>query len=282
MTEWVDWSLSLLGGAAALGTAWAALHSYGRGEFGRALRALALGGLATAALMWPREIADLVLGTDAPTRSTPSDDPTEGGALVPAWVLWTALGLGATAAVAVPAATLGNRHRRRTATLRERATAQLSRRQAIEADHDEVTQAYGEYVCDVLAFLDRPTLDDVTVPQTAALLHAMDAASDARRGDDLAAYRAAVSALKIAWRAADEHARKTGTRHVPHPERAAVAKARGLLEIALDESGGEHERQAAYIKARALLDGVLVIPRQAAAELETRNRLTLTAKAEGA
>ncbi|MGW5852004.1 DUF2786 domain-containing protein [Streptomyces sp. NPDC055254] len=281
MTEWADWSLSILGSAAALGTAWVALHTYLRGGFGGALRALVLGGLVTAALMWPREIAEFVLGPDAPQPPAPSEEPTEDGPLVPAWALWTVLGLAATAAVAVPAAKLSNRRRRRTAARRERAAAQLARRHVIETDHDEVTETYGEYVCDVLAFLDRPALDDVTVPQTAALLHAMDAAGDARRGDDLAAYRTAVSALKTAWRAADEHARRTGTRHVPQPERAIVAKARGLLEIALDGRGGEHERQAAYAKARTLLDGVLTIPRQAAAQLETQHRLTLT-KAQGA
>ncbi|MFF5809068.1 hypothetical protein [Streptomyces sp. NPDC012746] len=244
------------------------------------LRTLAFGGFALALFtLWPREIADFVLGTPQPPAR--SDDPTEDGPLVPAWALWSLLGLAATAAVAVPAAKLSNRHRRRTVSRRERVAAQVARRHAIETDHDEVTQAYGEYVCDVLAFLDRPALDDVTVPQTAALLHAMDAAGDARRGDDLAAYRAAVSTLKTAWRAADEHARRTGTHHVPQPERATVAKARGLLEIALDGRGGEYERQAAYAKARALLDGVLTIPRQAVAQLETQHRHTLT-KAQGA
>ncbi|MFF4392969.1 hypothetical protein ACFY0G_40545 [Streptomyces sp. NPDC001552] len=276
MTEWTEWGLSIFGSAAVVATAWLALLSFARGELARVLQWLAFGGLLTVLVIWPREITDFVLGTDTP-QPAPSEDPVNDGTPFPAWVLWAGLGLAVTAA----AAELSNRRRQRTAARRERAAAQLARRQAIETDHDEITQAYGEYVCDVLAFLDRPALDDVTVPQTAAFLHAMDAADDARRGSDLAAYRAAVSALKTAWRAGDEHARKTGTHHVPSPERAAVAKARGLLEIALDGGGGEHERQAAYVKARELLDGVLTIPRQAAAQLETRHRLTLT-KAQGA
>ncbi|MEU6083334.1 DUF2786 domain-containing protein [Streptomyces sp. NPDC047108] len=155
------------------------------------------------------------------------------------------------------------------------AGAGAGRRRAIEAEHDAVREAYGSYVIDALAVLDRPALDDVTVPRTADFLRAMDTADDARRGGDLDTYRAAVSTLKLAWRAADEHARRTGTGHLSPKESAAVSKARALLERAVDGGGGEHERRAAYAKARELLDGVLVLPRQAVAHLEAEHRLSL-------
>ncbi|MFG2195951.1 DUF2786 domain-containing protein [Streptomyces sp. NPDC048639] len=157
----------------------------------------------------------------------------------------------------------------------QREATGFDRRRAIEAEHDAVREAYGSYVIDALAVLDRPALDDVTVPRTADFLRAMDAAEDARRGGDLDAYRAAVSTLKLAWRAADEHARRTGTGHLSPRESGAVTKARALLERAVDGGGGEHERRAAYAKARELLDGVLVLPRQAVARLETEHRLSL-------
>lgn len=73
-----------------------------------------------------------------------------------------------------------------------------TRRHAIEAEHDEVRDAYAACLCDVLAILDRPALDDVTVPQTAAHLHAMDTAADAHRGSDLDAYPQTITALKTA------------------------------------------------------------------------------------
>ncbi|MCY0961465.1 hypothetical protein [Streptomyces sp. H27-H5] len=199
----------------------------------------------------------------------------------PFWLLWSALGVAAAAGVVGAVVGLLGRRRRRGVAGRARAAAELARRQAIKADHDEVREAYGKYAADVLAFLDRPALADVTVPRTVAFLHAMDAAADARRGADLDAYRRAVSTLKTAWQAADEHARKAGVHHLPESERAAIAKARALLEIALDGRGAEHERQAAYAKARTLLDGVVTIPRQAAAELEPLHRLTLTAGKHG-
>ncbi|MFJ2819082.1 hypothetical protein [Streptomyces sp. NPDC087294] len=167
------------------------------------------------------------------------------------------------------------RRRARKAAQRAADTAAQERRRAVEAEHDEVLDAYAAYLCDVLAVLDRPALDDVTVPQTVFLLHALDAAADARRGGGLDLYRPAVSQLTTAWRAADEHARKTGLSHLPSQERATVTRARGLLEIALDGNGGEHERRAAYAKARVLLDGVLVLPREAVAAVETRTRPAL-------
>ncbi|MGV9315174.1 DUF2786 domain-containing protein [Streptomyces sp. NPDC003691] len=156
------------------------------------------------------------------------------------------------------------------------APSDRDRRRATEADHDAVREAYGAYVADVLAVLDRPALDDVTAPTTERFLKAMAAADDHRRGRDLTAYRAAVSELQIAWRAADEHARKTGVSHLPADERTAVTRARGLLELALDGRAEEAERQAAYAKARALLDGVLVIPRQALAPIERQMRPALS------
>jgi hypothetical protein len=268
---------TIVGNAALIVVAGGAAMAMMRREVGRAIALMAFGSvLALITYLGPDLFAGLPDKSPQPAKGPARNDD---GSAFPFWVLWGALGLavagGALAAVAAPV----RRRRRRKAAQREWAAADLSRRRAIEADHNAVREAYGQYVSDVLAFLDRPTLDNVTVPTTARFHHAMDAAEDARRGEDLTAYREAVSILKTAWRAADEHARKAGVRHLPKQERAAISKARALLERALDGAGGEHERHAAYVKARRLLDGILVIPRQAAAELESRHRLTLT-KAE--
>ncbi|MFD7232101.1 hypothetical protein [Streptomyces sp. NPDC059881] len=190
--------------------------------------------------------------------------------------LWLPLALGA-GGLAVCFGLYGlwnllQRRRGRRVAQRAADAALQTRRHAIEVEHDEVRDAYAAYLCDVLAVLDRPALDDVTVPRTAALLHAVDTAADARQGSDLDAYRQAVSALKTAWRAADGHARRTGARYLPAEDRVAIAKARRLFEKALDERGSQHERMAAYGKARALLDGVLTVPRQAVAAVKHQTR----------
>jgi hypothetical protein len=150
------------------------------------------------------------------------------------------------------------------------------RQHALEHAHDTVAAAYGAYLADVLQWLDRPTLDDVSVPQTAALVEALAAADDARRSEDIDRYQRAVTALSTAWKAADDHARKTGLRHLEPDERHSVELARKLLKTALDGSGSEHERRSAYTKARTLLDGILVVPPKAIEALEAKHRLAVT------
>lgn len=269
--------LARLAGMAGLGTLLvAAFIAWARREFGRAITLLVFACAASVAMYAGPDLAAAVTG--APVRSggdTAGDGDASG---FPYWILWVALGLAATVGVVDTVARCLVRRRRRRADSRRRAAIDLARRQALETDHDTVREAYGTYAADVLQFLDRPALADVTDPRTVAFLHAMDAAADARRGSDLDTYRQAVSSLKIAWQAADEHARKSGTHHLPKSEQTAIARARALLRLALNGRSSDHERQAAYVKARALLDGVVTIPRQAAAQLEARHRLTLPAK----
>ncbi|MFD4020617.1 MULTISPECIES: hypothetical protein [Bacteria] len=278
-SDMAGWIFTVLANLALVIMGFAMIRAWARGEMVRVFVFLAVGlGWWAAVIAGPDFFRDLLGDEPDTTAPKPADRPSDDdGFSVPAWLLYAAAGCVAV----IGAASLAIRRRRRKAVQRKGEAAHLERRRAIEADHDAVREAYGRYAADVLAVLDRPALDDVTVPTTADFLHAMDAAEDARRGDDLADYREAVSLLKTAWRAADEHATRSGVRHLPRQERAAISKARALLEQALDGAGGEHERHAAYVKARELLDGVLVIPRQAAAELESRHRLTLT-KGNGA
>ncbi|WP_281945596.1 hypothetical protein [Streptomyces olivaceus] len=279
MSEWADWATKLasmlLGFATVLGVVAAVM----RREFGQAVARLITGMVALVVLSNFGSLRDWfegALGGGHPSKPA-ADSPAKGD---DGPSLWLPLALVAGGA----ALSFGGyglwariqRRRARKAAQRTAAAAAQERRRAIEAEHDEVLDAYAAYLCDVLAVLDRPALDDVTVPQTAALLHALDAAADAHRGDDPGAYRQAVSALKTAWRAADEHARKTGARDLPAQERSAIAKARRLFEKALDERGSQHERQAAHAKARALLDGVLTLPRQAVAAVEHHTRPALS------
>ncbi|MEV7841501.1 hypothetical protein [Streptomyces albidoflavus] len=213
-----------------------------------------------------------ILGATSPESAGPKPQDSDGS-------LWLPLALAGGGLANVGLYGLWGRIRRwraRRSASRASVATMRERRHAIEAEHDEVRDAYAAYICDILAVLDRPALDDVTVPQTAALLHDMDTAADTRRGSDLNAYRRAVSALKTSWRAADEHARKSGVRYLPAEERSTIATARRLFEKALDEHGSEHERQAAHAKARALLDGVLTLPKQAVAAVEHQVRPALT------
>ncbi|MEU9254513.1 hypothetical protein AB0D66_22015 [Streptomyces sp. NPDC048270] len=276
MGDTMSWLVRMAGMAGLAALLGAVFVAWARREFGRAITLLVFAFAGSVAMYAGPDLAAAIAGDPARSEGGTVGEGDASG--FPFWVLWAVLGVAATAGVVGTVAGFLVRRRRRRADSRGRAAADLARRHALETDHDKVREAYGEYASDVLEFLDRPALANVTDSRTVAFLHAMDAAADARRGVDLDAYRQAVSSLKTAWQAADEHARKSGTRHLPEAERAAIAKARALLELALDGRGGDYERQAAYAKARALLDGVVTIPRQAVAHLEARHRLTLPAK----
>ena len=53
-------------------------------------------------------------------------------------------------------------------------------------------------------------------------------------------------------------------------ERDALDRARKLVAIAADSAATPAERQAAYRKARAELDGLIDVPQAAAGQLESR------------
>ncbi|GGU51189.1 hypothetical protein [Streptomyces violascens] len=261
----------------ALGTLGGVVASYTRREWRVAVARLITGMVAYLAVSKYAELRDFFDGMiPGGHPSKPADSQPQSSDGPNLWLPLALAGGGLAASFGLYGLwNLVQRRRARRAAKHAVDTTAQTRRHAIEADYDEVRDVYAAYLCDVLAVLDRPALDDVTVPQTAALLHALDAAADARRGSDLDAYRQTVSALKTAWRAADDHARKTGIQHLPAPERTAIARARRLFETALDERGSQHERQAAYAKARALLDGVLAIPKQAVAAVEHQTRPAL-------
>ncbi|WP_237498197.1 MULTISPECIES: DUF2786 domain-containing protein [unclassified Streptomyces] len=209
---------------------------------------------------------------DPPARApSPAAEPAEsGGNGFADLLLWGGLALAGLAA-AVLAGWAGWRARRRH-------TVKRRRQQALERSHDAVAAAYGAYLADVLEWLERPALSDVSVPETAVLVQALAAADDARLGNDVEAYQRAVAVLRTAWQAADDHARRTGLRQLPRVERRAAEQARKLLAMALNSSCGEHERRSAYAKARDLLDGILVVPPQAVATMEDKHRLALIPK----
>ncbi|WP_431983918.1 DUF2786 domain-containing protein [Streptomyces qinglanensis] len=222
-------------------------------------------------------LSDSVLGTSQPKphpsgRSTSPSVPVAKLLLLVCCVLACVL-------LGFAAKTARKRLSRRRAERRDEQAARAeenARWAGLHADHDAVRDAYGAYRLDVLAFLDRPALDDASVPQTAAFLRALFEAEDARRGADLTAYRTAVVNLRVAWKAADAHARGVGTGIFGRSDRAAIAQARRLLIRARDAAGGPHEQHTAAVKACKLLAGVIDLPQEAVQALETRHRLSLT------
>lgn len=279
MHEQLQWILLILGNMALISIAVAAFARWTRGETGAAV-SMVLGAAAIAGVVFfPDALTGLLhdfvgtfLGpndadTATPSPPQPKHDPDPAAVNIP----WGAIASGAGLLLALAAVgallhLLHHHHQRR-------AKDQL-RRTELEARHDQVLNDYAAFVTDILAVLDRPALADITVAETVRLIHALDAARDARTNPG-ADYRAAVTELEIAWKAADRHARKQGTDLLPAPERRAVQQARLLLTTALDEGGNSHERQLAYRHAMRLIEDIIDVPKEAVAELADTTRLSL-------
>ncbi|WP_327391473.1 hypothetical protein OG728_39040 (plasmid) [Streptomyces microflavus] len=152
------------------------------------------------------------------------------------------------------------------------------RRADLESRRDGVRDAYAAFTTDILAVLDRPALNDVGTPETERLILALVAARDVRTAPNTTDYAARVITLEIAWKAADQHARKAGIKYLAPAERRAVQQARHLLTTALDDAGNTHERHAAYQKAIKLIGTIIDIPHEAVAAVEASTRRVLLRK----
>ncbi|GHH54786.1 hypothetical protein [Streptomyces candidus] len=278
ITAWVEWALWLGVAAGVLMTVagWIGVALGRQSEnshLARNSRSLIVTGLALSVGTGFLSGGLRLLTGGADTEPSPDPKPAADSgsdSILPDLLLWGGLALGGLAVAALAGWGAWRVRRRRTTKRR--------RRQALERTHDTVATAYGDYLGDVLEWLDRPSLSDVSVPETAALVQALAAADDARLGDDVDRYQRAVAALSTAWKAADDRARRTGLRQLPPAERRAAEQARKLLATALDTGGSDHERRSAYARARDLLDGILVVPAQAVAALESTHRLALAPK----
>jgi hypothetical protein len=227
-----------------------------------------------------QKLADAVFGplVDTPqrTKSTPHPDPAAAEDGLP-WAR-VALWAGITVLAVLVVLVLGQLYRQIRAYRRQ--SAELARRRAdLEKRHDAVLDAYAEIQINLLDHLDRIALNDVTVRQTADLIHALDAARDARIPtgvQGLDAYREAVTALELAWKIADRHARATGADYLSEPQRRKVRHAQAALALASDPRGHAPQRHLALQRAVHLLEHIVPVPREAVASLETRTRPALT------
>ncbi|WP_424892337.1 hypothetical protein [Streptomyces sp. XH2] len=278
---WMQWLCAYGGTLIAVMGAGKAVVLHNRGEHVPASHFLvpALGG---AVIVAAPHVVKWVYSMDSDAKPNPAPDDHQEPMDLP-WdtllsVVGAVLGIIAVVAAVAVATKVVKRGRKRK-------RAELTRRRAVEARHDAVLEAYGTYESDLLAVLDRPALADVTVPTTERLIHALTEAADARRADrttsdGAAAYQRAVTALEIAWKAADEHARRSGIEHLPPAEQKSIAQARKLLASALHDGGTEHERRLAYQRAMRLIDGAISVPRQAVAALEHISRPSLSQNPE--
>ncbi|MER8119101.1 hypothetical protein [Streptomyces sp. NPDC094031] len=248
-----------------------------------------VGCMVVTTMVWnPTLPLELVAKIHTSQRKEPDADAgpqhhDPAGADGPSWNTFAAvLGVAATVlALLVAGAVLaaGLRRRREHNRQQARRADELARRRAdLEARHDAIRDTYGDFEMNLLDNLHRLALADVTVTQTARLIDALDAARDARidtAPDALDTYRKPVTALELAWKSADHHARTTSASYLPPAERRNIEQAQAALAIALDERGYAPQRQLALRRALTLIESVIPIPQEAIAALESSTRPAL-------
>ncbi|MFW0782984.1 hypothetical protein AAFP35_00560 [Gordonia sp. CPCC 206044] len=146
------------------------------------------------------------------------------------------------------------------------------------ARHDDVNARWFDYELDIATLIEYPMMTDLREPLTLAFHRAKVHADDLRptEPDELldpavfAEYRDAVGEYATSFDAAEREARRRKQGDFSPVERERLERARRLIAIAVDDGATPAERQAAYRRARAELDGLIAVPKVAAGQLESR------------
>lgn len=160
------------------------------------------------------------------------------------------------------------------------ATSDAAQRRALERtieEHDRTDTRWLDYELDVAKLLDYPLMTDMRDPFTERFHRAKLRADVLRPAlvDDLLAdrdaareYRDAVGDYVTAFDIAEAEAIRRRRAGFTSEERDRLARAQRLLRVAADAAATPQERERAYRLARRELDGLVVLPERARAELE--------------
>ncbi|MCA2306426.1 hypothetical protein JF770_22960 [Mycobacterium intracellulare] len=144
-------------------------------------------------------------------------------------------------------------------------------------EHRRTDDRWLEYELDVAKLLDFPLMTDMRDALTVAFHKAKLRAEFLRpaKAEDLlddrdaaARYMAAVEEYATAFNAAEAEAMRRRRTDFSRADQQRIARAQSLLRVAADPAAAAHERQRAYELARNELDGVLVLPSGAQANIE--------------
>ncbi len=153
------------------------------------------------------------------------------------------------------------------------------------AAHESVNDRWLEYELDVAKMIDFPLMSDMREPLTVAF-HRAKRAADGLRPEDpnelrkpqrLTEYRDAVQAFELAFDIAEREAKRRRTSGFSESERSALQRAKKLMAVADDSGATQAERQLAYRRAKAELEGLIVLPEAATDAMEQRIAGSLSA-----
>lgn len=150
---------------------------------------------------------------------------------------------------------------------------------------DQLMVEWSKYETDVALMIDYPVMTDYNDPVVHKVVKAMLKIRKAEtmhpgnrttppEGSDL---MEAVDEFELAFRAAEKHARRLGAVRLSPKDQRRLSTARQALNIILDGHSPRSEVDAAYKSLRSNLQGIIDLPQQAIAALESRNQLALDA-----
>lgn len=145
--------------------------------------------------------------------------------------------------------------------------------------HDQVDARWFSYELNPVTLLDTPMMTDMREPLTADFHRAKRRADLLRPGDPetmlgneqaQTEYRDAVHEYSIAFEIAESEAKRRRRSGFTLDEQERLVRAQSLLRLAMDDAATPQERQSAYKRAHKELEGLLVLPDSAMAEIERK------------
>lgn len=144
-------------------------------------------------------------------------------------------------------------------------------------EHDRTDTKWLEYELDPVTLLDYPLMTDMSEPVTerfhrakwrADLLRPATAEALLDDREAAAEYRSAVEEYVSAFNVAEAEAARRKRSHFSDGDQQRVARAQNLLRVATDDGATQQERERAYGLARRELEGLVVLPERARAQIE--------------
>jgi hypothetical protein len=152
--------------------------------------------------------------------------------------------------------------------------------------HEDIRNQWASYETDMSKLIDLPLMTDMREPVVIDLHKALKTAaslapkSQTKYGytpiQDSAFFKA-VNDLEVAFRTAEQTAKKVAWSRFTDEERRSLSTAKKLLSLAVDSGASPAERQAAYRRVFKELQGLIEFPEKARFEIESRHQLSLTA-----
>jgi hypothetical protein len=151
--------------------------------------------------------------------------------------------------------------------------------------HDSIVKDWASYELNPSRILDLPLMSDMREPATLEFHRAMRVAKNLKPSDlKTAAYKSpldsdyskAVDSLEDAFSVAEVEAKRVRWDKFSTAEKKRLQTAKNLLNLAMDGSATDAERQSAYKRMQKELEGLIVMPKATVLALEKKVNLSLT------